>query len=109
MAFNIVVGGVVRFVSYYTYPSQVATNKRDYQCTSIAGGTTFDSDLVLAQHDAAWSLVVKNCMTADANYYGSQLYYQTPVGAPPRPSFTTANAGPGSDAGEALPLQTAGL
>ena len=109
MAFNIVPGGVVRYISYYTYPSQVATNKRDYQCTSIAGGSTVDSDQVLATLDAAWSLLVKDCMTADAKYYGAQLYYQTPVGPKPRPSFTVANQGPGSDAGEALPLQTAGL
>lgn len=109
MAFNIVSGGVVRFVAYYTYPGQVATNKRDYQCILLTGGLVIGSDDVLAQLDSDWATQIKPLMTSDADYYGSQLYYQTPVGAPPRPSSTKASAGPGSDAGEALPLQTAGL
>jgi len=109
MPFNITVGGVVRFRTYYTYPGQVATNSREWQCTNITGASTFPSPTVLLRLDNDFSAVVKNCMTADATYYGSQLYFLTPPASPPRPDNNTVNQGPGSDLGEALPLQTSGL
>lgn len=109
MSFQVVIGGVVRHVVYCTYPGQVATNKRDYQLVSITGGSQIVSTDILTQLDNNLALAYKNCMTSDATYYGSQLYYQTPVGPKPRPESTTGNQGPGNDAGEALPLQTSGL
>jgi len=109
MSFNVLIGGVVRHITYCTYPSQVATNKRDWQCVSLTGGSSVGSAATITELDTLFAGLVKPCMTADADYYGSQLYYQTPVGAPPRPESFIGNAGPGSDAGEALPLQTSGL
>lgn len=109
MAFNIVIGGVVRHVMYCTYPGQVSTNKRDYQLTSLSGGSFIASGPVIAKLDTDVSARFKACMTADAAYYGSQLYYQTPVGPKPRPDNWTLNTGAGYDVGEALPLQTSGL
>lgn len=109
MAFNIVSGGVVRHIMYCTIPGQVSVTKRDYQCLGVSGGTGISSEDVLAFLDSAFNNLLKNCMSFMATYYGSQLYYQTPVGARPRPSSTTANTGIGSDVGELLPTQTCGL
>jgi len=109
MAFNVVVGGVVRHVIYCTVPGQVSVTKRDWQCTSITGGSVIGSEDALLVMDGAFATPMKNCMTNSATYYGSQLYYQTPVGPRPRPSSTIVNQGIGNDAGDPLPTQTCGL
>jgi len=109
MAFNIVSGGVIRHVMYSTVPGQVSVTKRDYQCVSISGGSAINSDTVLAHLETTFANLMKDCMSNQATYYGSQLYYQTPVGARPRPSSSTLEQGVGSDAGDLLPTQTTGL
>lgn len=109
MAFNIVVGGVVRHIAYCTIPGQVSVMKRDWQCTSISGGSTIDSAGVISDLDTMMSARLIDLMSEDATYYGSQLYYQTPVGLPPRPDYTRANTGIGIDNSPLLPTQTCGL
>lgn len=109
MAFNVVVGGVVRHVAYCTIPGQTSACKRDWQCVSITGASAIGSDDVLATLDGNVASHFKDCMSFRATYYGSQLYYQTPVGPRPRPSSTTVNQGIGSDAGDLLPTQSCGL
>jgi hypothetical protein len=109
MPFNIVVGGVVRHVMYSKIAGQVSVTKRDYQCVSITGGSQIDGQSVVEMFDNYHATGMKNCMSFMATYYGSQLYYQTPVGLKPRPVSTTLNQGIGSDAGELLPTQSCGL
>jgi hypothetical protein len=109
MAFNIVVGGVVRHVMYCTIPGQVSVTKRDYQCVSITGGSNIDGQSVIEMFDNYHATSMKNCLAASATYYGSQLYYQTPVGLKPRPVYTKVNQGIGSDLADLLPTQSCGL
>lgn len=109
MAFNIVVGGVVRHVMYCTIPGQISVTKRDWQCTSIAGGANVPAQAVVDDFDTAAGTAFGDAMSNDAQYYGSQLYYQTPVGPPPRPVTSIAGATAGVDISPLLPTQTCGL
>lgn len=109
MAFNIVIGGVVRHVMYNTIAGQVSVTKRDWQLTSITGGSTISSGSVVADFDVLFGALFADCMSADAQYYGSQLYYQTPTGPRPRPSTSKAGATIGVDVSPLLPTQTCGL
>lgn len=109
MSFNIVSGGVVRHLTYCTYPGQVSVNKRDWQCVSISGGSDISSTPVLTALDLMVGTDLISLMSEDAAYYGSQLYYQTPVGAAPRPDTTRAITAGGGTAAHVLPLQVSGL
>lgn len=109
MPFTAVVGGVIRHVMYCTIPGQTAVLKRDWQITSITGGSTIDSASLLNDLDLGVAGLLADQMPLVATYYGSQLYYQTPVGARPRPESTTGNQSPGINANPLLPTQVSGL
>lgn len=109
MAFSVVVGGVVRHVSYCTIPGQVSTTKRDWQCINITGGSSLASADVLVDLDTAMSSLFIDAISNQATYYGSQLYYQTPVGPAPRPDATTGNQNIGINVSPLLPTQVCGL
>lgn len=109
MSFNAVVGGVVRHITYCTIAGQVSTNKRDWQITSLTGGSSISSVALLNALDGPLATLFTDQMPVTATYYGSQLYYQTPVGPKPRPSSVTLNQGPGLQVTDMLPTQTCGL
>lgn len=109
MPFNVVSGGVVRHVMYCTIPGQVSSTKRDWQCTNITGGTSIGSSDILVDLDLMAATLFTDAISNEATYYGSLLYYQTPVGTPPRPESTTGNSGIGINVSPLLPTQTCGL
>lgn len=109
MSFNVVSGGVVRHISYCTMPGQVSTNKRDWQCVSLSGGSSISSFAVLDKFEDTLAGTYADLMTASASYYGGQLYYQTPVGPRPRPESSTEYATIGANVFDPLPTQTCGL
>lgn len=109
MPFSVVVGGVVRHVAFCTAPGQVSSNKRDWQCINITGGTTISSTAVLTNLDDMMSTGLKDLMSQDTRYYGSLLYYQTPTPPAPRPDSTIANQGFGTQDPGIAPTQCSGL
>lgn len=63
----------------------------------------------MTSFDLGMAAIIKDVLSEDAFYYGSQLYYQTPVGPRPRPAHTVSNQGTGNNASHALPSQDCGL
>lgn len=109
MAFTIVVGGVVRHVAYCAIAGQVSVTKRDWQCTSMSGGSSMASADIIDALSLMVAPLYSDAMSQNAQYYGSQLYYQTPVGAKPRPDSTRAGTTDGVELVGLLPTQTCGL
>jgi hypothetical protein len=77
--------------------------------TNITGGSVMDSNSFISTYDAAMAALYQPIISNGANYYGTQVYLDNPIGSPPRPDTTAANFGPGTGGAGLLPTQVSPL
>jgi len=100
-------GSVVRATTYFTAPGQIATTTRRWQLTTLTGASTASAQDFVDTYDQNLSLVFAPALSNGANYYGTQVYLENPIGLPPRPATTSANFQPGTGGAGLLPTQCA--
>jgi len=108
-SYSIPIGGIVKCITYCKIPGQVSTNTHKWQLTNLSSGTSFSSNNLVLTYDAAMQALYLPLMSAEASYYGTQIYLLNPIGLPPRPDSNNANQDTGAGAGGLLPSQTSGL
>jgi hypothetical protein len=108
-SFPIPIGGIVRAVTYCTYPGQTSVNQHKWQLTNLTSGTSFSSNQFTLDYDAAMASRYVDLLSEQALYYGTQVYLMNPIGLPPRPDSINANQIAGNGTGAILPRQTSGL
>lgn len=107
--FSFPIGSVLRVVTICTVPGQISANTRKWQLTELTGGASFTSTDFLADHEAGMAAAMIPLLSSSAAYYGSQVYLENPIGAPPRPDSDATLAGAGTAGAGLAPTQVAGL
>lgn len=104
---NLIVAGSVVEVRAFAYMiNQLAVNRVRYRCASIVGAGVTDSDFATLMSTSLEALY-KDVMSASANFIGVQCQILRPTRLPE--VTEQADFGPGLNAGDPLPPQTAAL
>lgn len=108
MAYNLVTDDIFRVMFYTTHRSQVAVNSQQLQVT-IVGAATVTDDQMATQLSGIFAPLFKAVMSERARFEGVAVRRFVGPGDTPRTTFSFADAGVGSIAGDMLPGQICGL